>query len=209
MSEPADNDIDVSQYRFIDSEQHPLSEPDQPKPSAVEFYPSLDDYVYITQRAARAYSQPRLGRIALQVFFMLNAIGLPAVLFYSDHLVAGLAVFVLNIALSVLFIPMAFKTDYRRYYRNMYPTFENEIVRVELHPDGISCHHLDDFSFHSWTNVKSIDENKESLYFFLKGGRGLAVRKSGFAYDAEKSAFITFAKSHIQPGTQLSDARSN
>jgi hypothetical protein len=185
------------QNRFTDNGVEEIR-PTDTSPHIVEFYPAIEDYVYLAEINAKRYPLPSIGKLFLQAFIFLNAFGLPVVLFYFDYVLTALIVFGLNVSLSVVFIPALFRTDYRRYYRIVSPDLENEVIRVELHPDGLLSQRGADNSFHTWKSVKSVEETKDAIFFVLTGGHGLAVRKTGFAYDADKRAFVTFAKRQMK-----------
>jgi hypothetical protein len=192
-------------YRFIDDGEDEVLEAGTSKVLTVEFYPSIEDFVHISHTNAKKYTLPSLTKVGLQAFFVLNCVGLPALLIYADLFGAAFAVFAINIALAVFLLPNLVKTDYRRYYRAFFGNLENEVVRVELHATGIACKHLADSSFYAWKNFTYVEETKDSIILYMTGGRGLAVRKSGFAYDDERAEFLTFARERI-PAQQLQNA---
>jgi len=111
----------------------------------------------------------------------------------------------LNLAIAGLFIPAILKSDYRRFFTTLYGNFENEIVRVELNGRGLGISHQGDSSFHLWRNIKRIEETPESIFFYFTNGRGIGVRKSGFAYDQQKNEFLGFARQQLKT-RQLNDA---
>ena len=196
-------------YRFIDDGDDEALEVRTSKVLSVEFHPSIDDLVHISQTHAKKYTLPSLTKLGLQTFFILNSVGLPALLIYADFFGAALAAFAVNIALAVFLLPQLVKTDYRRYYRAHFGDIENEIIRVELHESGVACKHLADSSFYAWKNFTNLEETKDSLIFYMTGGRGLAVRKNGFAYDSERAEFLAFARDRIPTQQQLQNASRN
>ena len=166
-------------------------------PIKVSFYPVTDDYAYIAEQVNKAYKFPTRAQYSLQAFLALNAVGLPVVLWYFDQFVVGIAVFILNMLFSILFLPAILRSDYRHYFRSLFGDIENEVVEVELTDDGVWCRHSDANSFHAWTKVLRLEESKSSIYLFLDHS-GIAVAKSGFGYDDDKNRFLSFAKQHVK-----------
>lgn len=168
----------------------------------VSFYPSTDDYAHIAEQVNKSGKLPVRSQYALIAFLVLNLMGLPLTLWYFELFIFGMAVFLLSLIFAMLFLPALIKVDYRNYYRSMFASMENEVAEVELTGDGIWCRHSGDFSFHSWKNIKRIEESRESIYFFCEHN-GMAVNKTGFAFDAEKDRFLTFAKRHVSHYTTI------
>lgn len=168
----------------------------------VSFYPSTDDYAYIAQKVNSTYKFPSRAQYALQAFLLLNMIGLPAVLWYFDQLLAGLAAFVISSLFAILFLPAILRLDYRHYFSSLFGDIENELAEVELTDEGIWCRHSESSSFNSWKKIKRLEEHKQSIFFFFDHN-GIAVAKSGFAYDDEKNRFLTFAKQHVKDFTTV------
>ena len=166
-------------------------------PLKVAFYPTTDDLAYIVEKINKSYKLPSQAQYALQAFLTVNLVGLPLVLWYYDAFVIAIGVFVLNAIFGAVFLPAVVRSDYRRYFRVMFGKIEDDIVEVELTDDGLWCRHAGDSSFHAWKNVKLLEETKNSIYFFFEH-KGMAVAKSGFAYDEEKDRFLTFAKQHVR-----------
>lgn len=168
----------------------------------VSFYPSTDDFAHIAEQINKPAKLAATSQYALIAFLVLNLMGLPLTLWYFEYVLSGMAVFLLSVIFAMLFLPALIKADYRKYYRAMFASMENDVVEVELTGDGIWCRHSGDFSFHGWTNIKRIEESRQSIYFFFEHS-GLAVNKTGFAYDGEKDRFLTFAKSHVSHFTTI------
>lgn len=168
----------------------------------VSFYPTTDDFAYISEQINKSYKFPNRANFAIQAFLFLNFIGLPAVLLYFELVLAGAVVFILNLLFAIVFLPAILRSDYRHYYRSMFNSIENEVCEVELTDEGVWCRHSGCSSFHAWEKVKRLEETKRSIYFFLDLN-GLAVAKSGFAFDEEKNRFLTFAKQHVKDFTTV------
>lgn len=198
MSEPLENSIAPAAYRFLDPSDDEASGNDPFRPFSVEFYYSIDDSIYIAEAARKTYRLPFRARYALLAFLIVNMVSLPATLWFFDQFFLGFLVFVFNFAMGYLFIPAVLRTDYRRYYQTLYGHLENEVVRIELDENGISCSLSGDTSFHSWKNVKRIEETKDSIYLFISNHQAISVRKSGFAYDNQKNTFLRFAHQQIR-----------
>ena len=184
-------------YRFLDEQEDHTSLQRSDSGPSVEFYPAIDDLVYITRTNQKVYKLTSYAKSALLGFLLLNVAGMPAVLFYFDRLAAAFIVCLLNIVFSIFVLPKIMTTDYRRFFKTMHVDFENEIARVELNEEGVICRARGNMSFHAWRNVKRIEESAEAIYFFL-AGTGFAVRKNGFAYDQQKDEFLTFARNHLR-----------
>ena len=168
----------------------------------VSFYPTTDDLAYVVEKINKSYRLPSRAQYALQIYLAVNLVGLPLVLWNYDAVLAGLAVFLINLGFALVFLPAIIRSDYRRYFRVMYGGIENEIVEVELTDEGVWCRHSGDSSFHAWKNIKLLEETKQSIYFFFDKN-GMAVSKTGFAYDDEKDRFLTFAKKHVKDFTTV------
>jgi hypothetical protein len=205
MNEGFENSFEPSSdYRFVDPAYDQEGAAITGSSYSVEFYPSIDDLVHITQATRKTYKLPFVSQYALQTFLFINMIGFPATLWFFGWFLAGLLVLALNLGIAGLFIPAIVKADYRRFFTTLYGNFENEIVRVEISERGLGSSHLGDSSFHLWKNVKRIEESSDSIFFYLANGRGIAVRKSGFAYDLQKNEFLGFARQQLK-SLQLND----
>lgn len=191
---------------FLESQQQQVPEVLEPRELAtslkVSFYPSTDDYAYIAQKVNSAYKFPARAQYALNAFLLLNMIGLPAVLWYFDQLLAGLAAFIISSLFATVFLPAILRLDYRQYFSSLFGDIENELAEVELTNEGIWCRHSESSSFNSWKKIKRLEEHKQSIFFFFDHN-GIAVAKSGFAYDDEKNRFLTFAKQHVKDFTTV------
>lgn len=191
---------------FLESQQQQVPEVLEPRELAtslkVSFYPSTDDYAYIAQKVNSAYKFPARAQYALNAFLLLNMIGLPAVLWYFDQLLAGLAAFIISSLFAIVFLPAILQLDYRQYFSSLFGDIENELAEVELTNEGIWCRHSESSSFNSWKKIKRLEEHKQSIFFFFDHN-GIAVAKSGFAYDDEKNRFLTFAKQHVKDFTTV------
>ena len=205
MNERFENSQPPSAYLFVDPPYEEGGSVNAESHYSVEFYPSIDDLVHITEATRKNYKLPFVSKYALQVFLFINMIGFPATLWFFGWFLAGLLVMGLNLSIAALFIPVILKADYKRFFRTLYGNFENEIVRVELNERGLGSSHQGDSSFHLWRNVKRIEETQESIFFYFTNGRGIAIRKSGFAYEQQKNEFLGFARQQLT-ALQLNDA---
>jgi hypothetical protein len=165
-------------------------------PLKVSFYPNTDDLAHISEKINRAYKSGGISVYALQAFIVLNLTGIPAVLWFFDAFLLGFAAFVINAAYLLAVLPALRRQDYRTYFRTMFSSIENHLVEVELTDEGVCCRYDDDTSFHAWKSITLLEETKHGIYFFFEHN-GLAVAKTGFAYDDEKDRFLAFAKSHV------------
>lgn len=198
MPEGTDHPIESS-YRFIDDGREPENSPDTDSPPlSVEFYPSVEDYVWLAEVNANRYPMPAAGRYALMAFVLLNAFGLPVVLFYLGYLLPALIVFGLNLALSIYVIPALFRVDHRRYFFQMTPDLEECLIRVELYENGVSTRFEEDSSFHSWKSITSVEVSQDAIFFMLRGGQAIIVRKSGFPYEQDLNRFVAFAHERVK-----------
>ena len=185
-------------YRFQDTDEESGSL-EQAAMYSVEFHPSLDDYAAVVQQRAKTNgSLTPVGKLSVQIFFVANAIGLPAVLLIYQHPLLAIASLALNLFLTLFFFPAVFRYDYRRYFQLVYgPNFENELIRVDLTRDGIHISHLDDTSFHSWKSVKGVDETDDSIFVHLRSS-SIPIRKSGFQYKELETRFVEFARERYE-----------
>ena len=182
--------------------KNPDSELESAESIKVSFYPAVDQYADIAYKINETHKFPTRAQHALTAFIALNMIGLPLTLWYFDYFLTGAAIFLLNIAFAIIFLPGILQADYRSYFRSAFGSIEDDMVEVELTNDGLWCRRSDDFSFVSWTSVKRIEESKQSINFYFEH-TGVAVNKAGFAYDAEKDRFLSFAKNHVRQFTTV------
>ena len=166
-------------------------------PIKVSFYPNTDDLAHISEKINRSYKIPSRANQALQAFLVFNLVGMPAVLWFFDALLVGFLVFTINVVVALAFLPALRRLDYRQYFRAMFGNIENEVVEVELTDEGVWCRRSDDHSFHAWKSIKLLEETKEAIYFFFDHN-GIAVAKTGFAYDEEKDLFLARAKKYVK-----------
>lgn len=165
---------------------------------AVEFYPSLDDYIYISTKLTNSITSKPFTTYAYYVFLFTNTIVFPAYLWLNGYFGIGLGVFVLNFAAVRILVPRVNKDASRQYYAQLFGDSENKIARVELSDDGLLYDSEHCYSFWAWERIKSEEETEDSIFFFCDGN-GLSVRKSGFAYDDQRKAFSEFAKIQLKP----------
>jgi YcxB-like protein len=195
VPDPTQSQSDPDSYRFMDDAVTSHVRSNSSPTYSVEFYPSVDDYVELAVLNANRYPQPTLGKIAVYAYLILNALGLPAVLFYFDYTLAAILIFAINCGFAIFVLPAMFKADYRKFYEHVHPQLEEKIVRVELNEAGLFSRSGAEYSFISWDSIVAIDETKSALIFTIRGGNGIAVGKSGFAYAQEAEDFLSFAKS--------------
>src|SRR5215203_4408706 len=114
-------DAEPTGYRFLDAQNESISLQQSSILHSVEFHPSLDDYVYIAQQRSKADAAlPSVGKLSLQAFFLINAVGLPIVLLIYAQPLLAIASLLINLFLALIFFPAVFRFDYRRYLRNAY-----------------------------------------------------------------------------------------
>lgn len=203
MSQLTEKESDSLLYRFIDSgEGSNLQDRDQ-RVLRVEFYQSVDDFVKIAEKMANEFPLPSFGKLALQGFVVLNQIGTPAILFAFDLWLPAVIVFVLNTLLLVGVLPAINKADYRRYYLHHFKDLERHIATVEIHPRGLWYQAGSASSFISWDNFTSVEEEEETIYFYMLGGNGIPVRKNGFAYEVDKNEFVALALERVGSRREL------
>lgn len=202
MSTASPNNSGSLLYRFLDTEESTDDQNHDIRVLRVEYYPSIDDYVKITEKAAREFPLPWTGKLAMQAFVVVNQVGWPAILFYFDLWLPALVVFVVNTILAVAVLPILLRVDYRRFYRHYFPNLESELAAIEIHPRGVWYQTRSASSFFSWDSFTAIDETDEVIVFRIRGGHGIPVRKTGFAYEAEKSEFLALARQRF--GSQRS-----
>lgn len=166
-------------------------------PLKVSFYPNTDDLAHISERINRSYRLPSKANQALQAFVVFNLVGMPAVLWFFDAFFVGIAIFLVNVVVALALLPALRRVDYRQYFRAMFSNIEDDLVEVELTDEGVWCRRADDHSFHSWKSIKLLEETKDAIYFFFEHN-GIAVAKTGFAYDEEKDLFLGKAKQHVR-----------
>lgn len=168
---------------------------------SVEFYPTVDDQVYVSLRIDDAVKPKAITTYAYQAFLFINAIAFPAFLLFSDYRLAAAVVFVFNVAAVIMIIPRA-NTDYHRdYYQQLFGGREKFPARVELTLEGVNYTSEGGTSFWPWRTIRAIEETKEAIYFFIDGN-GFGVQKSGFAYRDDERAFFEFAQEQVRAHRQ-------
>jgi len=163
------------------------------KSLSVEFYPAVDDYVYVASRINSSAEGSTASTYGSYFFVIINVISFPAYLWISNHFFAGTAVFLINVALIIFFIPTVNKSRYKEYYEQLIGKREKHIAKVELSNEGLRYTHDQAETFYLWGKFKTIEESTESIFFFYEG-YGFGVRKSGFAYIEQQVGFLEFAK---------------
>lgn len=161
----------------------------------VRFQPSVDDYLYISSKISTVDYDRSFGQYAYNTFLIINTIGFPGFLIYSGHALAGVVVFGVNLGLYLFGIAGINEKLQKKYYERVMLAVEDAPVEVELSPDGITRSCGGDTSTIAWKNISEIEEGEASIYFLFQGG-AVAVRKSGFAGEAEKNSFVRLAEQY-------------
>ena len=163
----------------------------------VEFYPSADDYAYIASKISRSVPVPLLIKYSTQAFLILNAVCFPVFLWFNEYLMAAVVVTALNVMMLTWIIPWIGSAGLRNYYDHVFGTREKNVARVELTSDGILYSANGAETFWPWRRINAVEDTDDSIYFFFDGS-GVAVRKSGFAYHDQQTAFLRFARDHFK-----------
>lgn len=164
---------------------------------SVEFYPTVDDQVYVSLRINDAVNPKAITTYAYQAFLFINAIAFPAFLLFSGYPLAAAVLFVLNVAAVTLIIPRASSDNLRAYYEQIIGDREKFPARIELTPEGVNYSAEGGTSFWPWRKIRAIEETDDAIYFFIDGN-GFGVQKSGFAYREEERAFFEFAQEQVR-----------
>lgn len=170
---------------------------------SVEFYPTVDDQVYVSLRINDAVKPKAITTYAYQAFLFINAIAFPAFLLFSEYLIASVVVFVFNVAALLIMFPRANSDHFRVYYEQIVGDREKFPIRVELTTEGVNSTSEGGTSFWPWRKIRSIEETKEAIYFFIDGN-GFGVQKNGFAYREDERAFFEFAQEQLRRHQQRS-----
>jgi hypothetical protein len=163
----------------------------------VQFYPSLEDQVYIASRIGGSVPVSTLTGYAYYIFLFLNVIVFPAFLWMNNYFITGIAVLALNVLALVFIIPRVNSDGYRKYYQHLYANRENKVARVVLNSEGATYESDGGMSFWPWRRIESIEETEEAIYFFFDGN-GFAVRKTGFPYQEEANVFTEYARRNLE-----------
>lgn len=176
-----------------------MSQTQQEKTSvhSVEFYPSVEDYLYIATRIGGSVPAGTVAGYSYYIFLFLNTIAFPAFLWINDHFAAGLAVLAVNIASIIFVIPRVRSDGYRKYYQHLFGDRGSRIAKVLLNGDGVMYESEDGYAFWPWHRIESVEETEESIYFFFEGN-GFAVRKSGFAYMEDANRFMEYSRQNVK-----------
>ncbi len=169
----------------------------------VEFYPSVDDQVYVSLRINDAV-RPKVGTTyAYQAFLFINAIAFPAFLLFSEYVIAAAVVFSFNVAALLIMLPRVNADHFRVYYEQLFGDRGKFSARVDLTPLGVNYSSDDGTSVWPWQKIRGIEETAEAIYFFIDGN-GFGVQKSGFAYREDERAFFKFAQERARRHQQRS-----
>ena len=163
---------------------------------SVEFFPALDDYLYVSTKLSNATSSTPATTYLYYTFLFVNAIAFPAFLWLDGDFAAGLAVFVVNLVAVLSLLPRVNTNALRTYYATLFGNRENEIARVELSQEGILYFSDGSHSFWEWHRIVAVEETQESIFFFLEGN-GFGVRREGFAYRDDEKLFLAFVSEHV------------
>lgn len=162
----------------------------------VEFYPSIEDFIYIATSVTNAMPAKGWSVNLYYLFLLVNAIGFPAYLWINNLFIPGTIVFLLNI-IAVYFLTVRINADsYRNYYEHFHKNCVNEVARVQISAAGLRYASDGAESFWPWKRINRIEEGKDSIYFYCEGN-GFAVRRNGFAYKDDEREFIDFANRMI------------
>lgn len=164
---------------------------------SVEFYPTVDDQVYVSLQINNAVKPKAATNYAFQAFLFINAIAFPAYLLFSGYVVATAIVFAINFVAFTFILPRANTDHHRDYYQQLFGDREKYPARVELTTEGVNYSAEGGTSFWPWRKIRGIEETNEAIYFFIDGN-GFGVQKSGFAYREEERAFFEFAQEQMR-----------
>lgn len=162
----------------------------------VEFYPSIDDLVYISLRVSETVPNKPLSLWAYWAFLFINGIAFPVFLLANEYPAAAIAVFTLNLAAVIFLIPRANTDHFKSFFNSVIPDHEKDLVTIELSVDGVRYSTQSFTSFIKWDRIKKIEETPESIFIFFEGN-AWAVRKSGFAYKEQEMEFMRFGRSQL------------
>jgi hypothetical protein len=170
----------------------------------VEFYPSIEDNVHVAARVGASVTPKTIATYAYQLFLLVNAIIFPAFLIFSNLVLLGAVVFLLNLVVLAFIVRRASTDSIREYYRRIYGNRENRVARVELTQEGIKYSADGGWSFWPWRRITAIEETRDSIFFYFDGN-GFGVRTSGFAYDEEMKTFLQTARTLRTSAKELAE----
>ena len=162
----------------------------------VEFYPSVDDYVYVAERIGNQVPPEQRVHYLFYAFLIINAIIFPVFLWFNEHLLAGFIVFLLNLLILLFVAPRANSDAFRRHYEFILRNCLDEVVTVEISSTGIRYSSDGADAFWSWSRIRSIEDAERTIYFF-SDENGIAVRKEGFAYEQDTRKFLDLARKSL------------
>jgi len=116
----------------------------------VEFYPTVDDYVYVAAKINDRVPSTPFSIYAFHIFALINLVLFPAFLWYSDQFLLGTFVFMLNVSFVILYLPRVNKSAYKEYYEQLLGNIETKIAIVELLPEGLQYLHDGVETFYPW-----------------------------------------------------------
>lgn len=170
---------------------------------SVDFYPSVDDQVYVALKIGATAKNGTFITFCYQLFLILNCIAFPAFLLYSDLALWGGLVFLINVFVVIFTLPRSNANAFRKYYESLYADRENNVATVTLSAAGINYQSDGAQTFWPWKRIRNVEETADAIYFFFDGN-GFGVRKNGFAYIEDQNDFVQFARTN-QGGHQLRD----
>jgi hypothetical protein len=164
---------------------------------SVEFYPSIDDHVYVSLRIGEAAVVKTWSTHLYNLFLLANAIAIPAFLLLIEYKLAAALIFLGNLIAVLFLVPRVNADSNRKFYEKIYGNRENKIARADLRKDGLFYSADGCYSFFAWHRIERIEESDEAIYFFVDGN-GFGIRKNGFPYLEAQKAFLGFARENIR-----------
>lgn len=159
----------------------------------VQFIPHLADYIFITKRLSRSEDPPPLRIYCDYLFWIVNAIAIPAIFLLFEHFTIGFALFLFDLIYVLIYVNDQRSKDWEKQIAKRLAHLMDKPLTVELTNAGIVGTQNGNSSIVIWENVTEIVETEESVYF-LFGHNGSYVRKEAFESPEKLNTFLDFAR---------------
>jgi hypothetical protein len=158
---------------------------------------SIEDCVFVANYINEQNPVQANPWVKLYYFYIFaNGIAFPALLFYFDYSLAGMAVFLINLFFLNIVADKIKNESYKAYYRHLFLESEFRETEVELLESGVSCKSVEGDTFFYWHNFRKVLETSERIYLFTRT-TGVIINKNSFELETQLDTFLAFTKARI------------
>ena len=150
----------------------------------VTFEATIDDFVDISVRSA-----PRNATYCVNLAFTALLVGAAyagiGYLFFRTWIAAAIF-FALGVVFMLTFNYKIRERKYRQFYQERRLVNGPMKIEAEIGDEGLTFRQDDETITTPWSKIEKIEETADAIYFHKRGNLVSAVRKRGFASEAEK-----------------------